>query len=267
MFSVNKRYLGAILVAPFLVFLYIGGIYLKILTLILSMIGLYEFYSAVNTKDTHIFDVLGYVFCIIYYLGLRNTFKIDLLVYEIAALALISFCITVINNKFNFLDVSTTVLGFIYVPIFLSFITLTESTKYGHVLVWVIFISSWMCDTSAYYFGRFLGKRKLCPNISPNKTIAGAIGGLLGSTVACMVYGIAIRSSVQIPLYHFVIIGLLGGILGQFGDLTASSIKRTAKIKDFGSIIPGHGGILDRFDSILFTSFLVYYYISFILGL
>ena len=191
-----------------------------------------------------------------------------MLVYEIAALTLISFCITVINNKYNFTDVSKTVLGFVYVPIFLSFITLTESTKYGHLLVWIIFISSWMCDTSAYYFGRFFGKRKLCPNVSPNKTIAGAIGGLLGSTASCMLYGIAIKNiGVEVQLYHFIIIGFLGGILGQFGDLTASSIKRTAKIKDFGNIIPGHGGILDRFDSILFTSFLVYYYISFILGL
>ena len=131
--------------------------------------------------------------------------------------------------------------------------------EYGKYLVWLVFIASWLCDTTAYYVGRMFGKTKLCPEVSPKKTVEGSIGGLLGSAISCGVFGFIIASyGVNISLIHYVIIGLICGVFCQFGDLVASSIKRYAGVKDYSNLIPGHGGILDRFDSILFSSVVVF---------
>ena len=135
----------------------------------------------------------------------------------------------------------------------------------GKYLVWLIFIGSWVSDTLAYYSGKYLGKKKLCPEVSPNKTIAGSIGGLLGATIGCGIFGIVLGKYITgVEVIHYFLIGALCGIMGQFGDLVASSIKRNVGLKDYGNLIPGHGGILDRFDSILFNGVVVFYYITFI---
>jgi len=174
----------------------------------------------------------------------------------------------VINLKYTFIDASITLLGFLYVGILFSFIPLVNIKASGSFLVWLIFIGSWGADTLAYYSGKYLGKKKLCPEVSPKKTIAGAIGGLLGSTIGCGVFGIVVSSYVpEVQIIHFFLIGALCGIMGQFGDLVASSIKRYVGIKDYSNLIPGHGGILDRFDSILFNSAVVFYYLTFIIGI
>jgi phosphatidate cytidylyltransferase len=125
-----------------------------------------------------------------------------------------------------------------------------------------MFILIWTNDTFAYIVGKSIGKHKLFERISPKKTIEGALGGILGSVLVSIIY-----SYYFIPKYviHFAIIGLIGSILGQIGDLVASMFKRYCEIKDYGKIMPGHGGILDRFDSILFTAPLVYYYVTFML--
>ena len=125
-----------------------------------------------------------------------------------------------------------------------------------------------MTDTTAYYAGKFLGKHKLCPRVSPKKTIEGSIGGLLGATIFCGLLGVVTTHYINsIPLYHFFIIGALCGVFSQFGDLVASTVKRYVDIKDYGNLIPGHGGILDRFDSILFSGVVVFYYLTFIIGI
>ena len=166
------------------------------------------------------------------------------------------------------MDVSVTFLGFVYVVILFSFIPLVNSKIHGEYLVWLIFIGAWLSDTAAYYFGKYLGKHKLCPKVSPKKTIEGAIGGFLGGTLGCGIFGIVVSSYVpEVSVIHFFLIGALCGIMGQFGDLVASSIKRYVGLKDYSNLIPGHGGILDRFDSILFNAVVVFYYLTFILGI
>jgi phosphatidate cytidylyltransferase len=128
-----------------------------------------------------------------------------------------------------------------------------------------VFIISWFCDTFAYYAGRFFGKRKLCPEVSPKKTVEGSIGGVLGGTVGVILWWI-ITPVKGISWYEPIILGMVGTAVSQIGDLVASSIKRHVGIKDYGKIMPGHGGILDRFDSILYTAPLVYYYITMFMG-
>ena len=194
--------------------------------------------------------------------------NVDYLVYILGILAFISLIIPIINLNYNFSDVSVTILGFVYVGVFFSFIPLINSMEYGKYLVWLVFISSWLCDTTAYYTGRMFGKTKLCPEVSPKKTVEGSIGGLLGSAISCGIFGFAIASyGVNISLIHYIIIGLICGVFCQFGDLVASSIKRYAGVKDYSNLIPGHGGILDRFDIILFSSVVVFFYLRLILGM
>jgi phosphatidate cytidylyltransferase len=117
----------------------------------------------------------------------------------------------------------------------------------------------------AYYTGRLFGKHKLIERVSPKKTIEGAVGGLAGGALGSFALGLAVQNVTGIAPVHFLVMGFLGAILGQIGDLAASSIKRYTGEKDFPKIIPGHGGVLDRFDSIIFVSLLVFLYSSYIL--
>lgn len=124
----------------------------------------------------------------------------------------------------------------------------------GKIYVWLIFIIAFATDTCAYFAGYAFGKHKLIPKVSPKKTIEGSIGGILGSTLICLAFGYYFN----IDLKVIVILGFLGSIVAQVGDLFASSIKRYVGIKDYGKLIPGHGGILDRFDSVILVAPFVY---------
>lgn len=263
--KINSRYLGAVIIAPTLVFIFLGGLPLKIFTLLLSIVGMYEFYKAVKKSDYRTIDIVGYFLLICYYIFNNNFNLLSLLIIFVSFILLL---MPIINEKYNFIGVSLTLLGFIYVGVFFSFIYLVANKTNGNYYVWLIFMGSWVTDTFAYYAGRLFGKTKLCPKISPKKTIEGSIGGLLGSTLVCGIFGIVISNYISVfPIYHFFIIGALCGIFSQFGDLVASSIKRFVDIKDYGNLIPGHGGILDRFDSILFSGIIVFYYLTFIIGI
>lgn len=259
---INKRYIGAAIIAPFIIFIFLGGIYLKLFTIALSIGGLYEFYKTVKVKGYKPISWAGYLLLIIYYL-LNNDFEKMMILLVVASILLL--CIPVLDTKINFIDISLTIFGFIYVGIFLSFIYLVNIKTQGNYLVWLIFLASWLCDTFAYYTGKYLGKRKLCPSVSPNKTIAGSIGGLLGSAIALTIYGLFLGNKIpHITLGHYTLLGLLCGVFCQFGDLIASSIKRYVGIKDYSNLIPGHGGILDRFDSIIFAAAIVYIYLTYV---
>ncbi|MBB6622969.1 phosphatidate cytidylyltransferase [Clostridium gasigenes] len=261
----DNRYLGALMIAPFIIFILLGGPYLKGFTIVLSAFGLYEFYNALKQKEFNPISIVGYILLIIFYIT-NNNFETLMFLVIIATFVLL--CMPIMDQKYTFIDVAITLLGFIYVVVLFSFIPLVNNKVGGAYLVWLIFIGSWLADTSAYYAGKYLGKRKLCPKVSPKKTIEGSIGGFFGSTIGCGVFGIIISSFVpQIAIIHYFLIGALCGVMGQFGDLVASSVKRYVGIKDYSNLIPGHGGILDRFDSILFNATVVFYYLTFIVGI
>ena len=128
--------------------------------------------------------------------------------------------------------------------------------------VWVIFISSWISDTCAYCVGMLFGKHKLAPILSPKKSIEGSIGGIAGSALVGALFGYFIVEQViteQQVTWIFALIGAIGSVVSQIGDLAASAIKRNYEIKDYGNLIPGHGGIMDRFDSVLVTAPMIYF--------
>ena len=169
--------------------------------------------------------------------------------------------------KYNANQAMAAVFSFLYAPVLLSFVYQTRMAPQGIYTVWMILISSWGCDTCAYCVGMLLGKHKLVPVLSPKKTIEGAVGGvagaaLLGYLFAC-VYGSRMLE-VGNPRVACGIACAIAAVISQVGDLAASAIKRNHDIKDYGHLIPGHGGILDRFDSMLFTAPAIYFAVTFL---
>jgi len=151
----------------------------------------------------------------------------------------------------------------IYAPVMLSFIWLIREWHGGFYLVWLVFISSWISDTCAYLVGRTFGKHKLAPVLSPKKSVEGSIGGIFGAALIGFLYGFVLQKTNTLNLpyqaLYFALIGGVGSVLSQLGDLAASGIKRDHDIKDYGKLIPGHGGIMDRFDSVIVTAPLIYF--------
>jgi len=139
---------------------------------------------------------------------------------------------------------------------------MVDGIDHHRILIYLIFISAFGSDICAYFTGFAIGKHKLCPHLSPKKTIEGAVGGVVGAALLCLLFARIFASKYML---HSFIIGVIGAILSQCGDLTASAFKRKMGIKDYGNLIPGHGGIMDRVDSILFTAPVVYHYITLVL--
>ncbi len=139
-----------------------------------------------------------------------------------------------------------------------DFVTPVGEFSAGEAYIWLALISTWVSDTAAYGVGTLVGQHKLCPRISPGKTVEGAIGGLIACTAVTGLLG----GWINIPLPNAITMGLFIGGAAQLGDLTESLLKRFAGVKDSGNLLPGHGGILDRFDSIIFVIPVIYYYIQ-----
>ena len=159
--------------------------------------------------------------------------------------------------KYKISDITIVLLGLLYTGVMMSYVYKVRMTPDGRLTVWLIYLCSWGCDTCAYIFGVMFGKHKMAPVLSPKKTVEGAVGGVFGSCLIGFLYALYIGDRVRMSLdlrLVFVLVCLFGSLLSMVGDLTASAIKREKNIKDFGYIIPGHGGILDRFDSIIFTA-------------
>jgi len=144
----------------------------------------------------------------------------------------------------------------------LSYIYQVRILEDGALLVWLIFIGAWGSDTCAYCVGILIGKHKIAPKLSPKKSVEGCIGGILGASLMGFIYATIFQNHITgivNPQVVFAIIGAASSVISQIGDMAASAIKRNHDIKDYGDLIPGHGGILDRFDSIIFTAPVVYY--------
>ena len=151
--------------------------------------------------------------------------------------------------------------GVFYVAVMLSYIYQTRILPGGVFQVWLVFICAWGCDTCAYCVGMLIGKHKMAPKLSPKKSVEGGIGGIVGAALIAVLYALAINhwGNAGVSVASFAMIGAAGGAISQIGDLAASAIKRNHDIKDYGKLIPGHGGILDRFDSIIFTAPIIFY--------
>jgi phosphatidate cytidylyltransferase len=257
-----KRIISALVGAPLIaLFLIVEGNYLYLFAGILSLVGMYEYYRAIKATGVKTIDFIGYVFCIAFYILQLAYPKVEIFSKLAAIMLILLFTYEIFTHRSSVNGIVHTLFGFIYVSFLLAHIIFINNLENGAVLIWLPFLTAWFTDTAAYFTGITIGKHKLSPTISPKKTIEGAVGGIVGSILLTTIFGIIIRNyNSSIAIHNFILIGLLCGIFSQLGDLAASYIKRHTKLKDFGNLIPGHGGILDRFDSILFTTPVVYYY-------
>lgn len=162
------------------------------------------------------------------------------------------------ESTFDIMSVVKIVFGIMYIPFLMSHFILLRNLEQGVLWVFFVLVMAIVGDITALYVGRYLGKRKLIPLISPGKTIEGTIGLVLGSTLACLVF--AYFFFPEISLLKIGVLALSGSIIGQFGDLSESAIKRSFGLKDASSLLPGHGGLLDRMDCLIFIAPFVYYY-------
>ncbi len=219
-------------------------------------------------------EIMGFVciFCYYLMLALMECRNAAVLTPVLAAIvfSFVGFMFVYVFSfpKFKANQMMTTFFSFVYAPVLLSFLYLTRSMETGIYIVWMILISSWGCDTCAYCVGMLIGKHKLAPKLSPKKSVEGAIGGIVGAALLGALYGyFVVEKAVPDQRISFTLaaIGAAGAVVSQVGDLAASGIKRDHDIKDYGKLIPGHGGIMDRFDSVIFTAPMIYFLALFLL--
>lgn len=250
----KKRFVSAMIMLPLLILLIVRGIPLYVGGAILMLIALHEFYTAFENIDYRPIKLLGYAYAIFVFVANLRGFKTEAYSFALFVVFIISI-LYVLAQKSDVIDVCLTFCGIFYICMCFNYIIMTvNNINNGEIFVWLIFIIAFATDIFAYFVGKKFGKNKLIPNVSPNKTIEGSLGGIAASVIFSVIFGIAFR----LPIMVMILVSLLGSVVAQIGDLTASSIKRYTGIKDFGKIIPGHGGVLDRFDSVLLVAPYVY---------
>ncbi len=230
---------------------------------ILMVIGLIEFYKSFEGFDMK-FGAIGIIFSIIYLVSIISDLNSRLGPYIFFFLLSLIFYSIIFYKKDNIKNATITFISFFYVSYMLSFILLIVNlSSYGSILVGLVFVIAWSADTFACLVGRRFGKHQLAPIVSPKKSVEGFVAGIVGSSMFSYLYGLVVLNFTNVNINNFIIIcvvaGAIGSIVSQFGDLTASLIKRFNNVKDFGKLIPGHGGVLDRFDSIILTAPFIYY--------
>lgn len=243
-----------------------GDLLLAAVLLFLSLIAYRELMKACKLageeKKWSGLEAIGYAGLIIYYLLMVFTEdRAYLFLALIMILMAFMFLYVLTFPKYRAEQIMCAFFNVVYAPVMLSFIYLVRSLPYGGCSVWMIFISSWICDTCAYVVGMLIGKHKLSPKLSPKKSVEGAIGGIVGSALVGALYGYFVVEPIikeQQVTWAFVVISAVGAVVSQIGDLAASAIKRNHEIKDYGKLIPGHGGVMDRFDSVIFTAPMIY---------
>ncbi len=239
---------------------------LLITTLIFSLIGYVELTKSIKINKEHkkssSLQVIGILGIFAYYVAIYYA------AYAYAIFALIMTLILTMGvyvvrfPKYHSAQIMGSFFCFIYSPVMLSFLYLTRELDQGMYIVWLIFISSWISDTFAYIVGMLFGSHRLAPNLSPKKSVEGAVGGMAASALFGALYAWFIVSKVidmNGIVWIFAMIGGIGSIVSQIGDLFASGVKRNYEIKDYGKCIPGHGGIMDRFDSLIFVAPIIFF--------
>ncbi len=269
----KDRLIVGILGAIFAIALLLFGneLLIGIIISVIALVGLTEMYNALGFFKNNIpLAVIGYIASVVLLFitapgGLYGFYLLmgfTPLVFAFITVLLIYMIIT--HEKTSFSDVSKCFFSTLYVIFFFIHLILISKHTDGKFLIWIPIIIAWLSDTMAYTFGKLFGKHKLIPTVSPKKTVEGAIGGVFGGVVFMLIYGVvcAVGFSKDIKWIALIMLGITGAILSQFGDLAASWIKREHGIKDYGNLLPGHGGVMDRFDSVLVVAPFVFYYIQ-----
>ncbi|MBQ9961727.1 MAG: phosphatidate cytidylyltransferase [Firmicutes bacterium] len=254
----KTRIISGLLMAPLLVIVVLGGWFLWAAALLIALVACKEFFKGFEASGTKPSFAIGYT-------AIAALFLTNLAPEEVRTKILLPlwFFLVVVAcmvygfkvNERKLEDMTSTALGIMYTGFLPYHIVLIDHSGYG-AIIWLVFLAAFGTDIMAYFTGMALGKHKLCPNLSPKKSVEGAVGGVAGSVILCAIFAWIVDPG---QLVLCLAIGFFGSIVAQLGDLSASAFKRQMGIKDYGNLIPGHGGILDRFDSVFFTGPMVYY--------
>lgn len=258
----GTRLISSIILAAVIITLGLfGGLPWLLAIAVISVIGMNELYKIFKIEKTGM-AILAYILAAVYeaMIWFTGVSLIPAFIFLALLALLVLFVFTYPRYKVK--DVMVVLFGLVYVTIMLSFMFLVRVLEGGSYLVWLIFVSAFGNDTMAYCTGLLLGKHKLCPVLSPKKSIEGFIGGIVFAGIFGAIYGLIFGSHLTLfnaPWLSCGILCLVAGAISVVGDLAASGIKRDYGIKDYGNLIPGHGGILDRFDSIIITAPIVFF--------
>lgn len=251
---------GIVLLIVIFVTILTGGNVLLLFLGAISLIGQYELYLTVKLEKS-VPAIISYLATVGYEILLGTQMQEHILIFSMIYLVILLGSYVALYPKLVTEQIGIIFLGFFYVTVLMSYIYQIRIMPSGIYTVWLIFIAAWGSDTCAYCVGMLFGKHKLPSKLSPKKTIEGCAGGVIGAGLLGFLYAIIFKSKltgIENSQLIYAVMGCVGSIIAQFGDLCASAIKRNHDIKDYGKLIPGHGGILDRFDSILFTAPVVY---------
>lgn len=252
---------GIVLVLLALVLIITGHEVLLFATLAISCIGMYELYRVFQMEKS-LLAAIGYLAAIVFYCNLQWNFLPDLMMLIMGFLILLMFVFVFAYPKYRTDQIMAVFFGFFYVAVMLSFVYQIRMLERGVYLAFLVFLCSWGCDTCAYCVGMLIGKHKMSPKLSPKKSVEGAVGGVAGAALLTALYCFVFRSQMCLggaEIGILAVIAAIAGLISMVGDLTASAIKRNYDIKDYGHLIPGHGGILDRFDSMIITAPIIYF--------
>lgn len=260
-----KRTITGVITLPVLaiILIFSNTIIMDIFTAIIACISMYEYFHCFkSTNKANPSQYLGYIYCIL----IAFTHFVDERLLTSILIAIIPVSLVVLfaelvlsKGKKTVKDIAVTMLGICYIPLMLIYLSLVRDMELDHglngkILIWFVLIASWGSDIFAYFIGRHFGKHKLTA-VSPNKTVEGAVAGVVGAILFGILFAVLCNTIWGVGI-NYLLIGCIMAVLsivGQIGDLAASSIKRYCEIKDFSELIPGHGGMLDRIDSIIFV--------------
>ncbi len=260
-----KRTITGVITLPVLaiILIFSNTIIMDIFTAIIACISMYEYFHCFkSTNKANPSQYLGYIYCIL----IAFTHFVDERLLTSILIAIIPVSLVVLfaelvlsKGKKTVKDIAVTMLGICYIPLMLIYLSLVRDMELDHglngkILIWFVLIASWGSDIFAYFIGRHFGKHKLTA-VSPNKTVEGAVAGVVGAILFGILFAVLCNTIWGVGI-NYLLIGCIMAVLsivGQIGDLAASSIKRYCDIKDFSELIPGHGGMLDRIDSIIFV--------------
>jgi phosphatidate cytidylyltransferase len=251
-----KRLIVAAVLLPvvYLYVMYLPSRYFLFLLIFVSLLAMSEFYSMYHVAGILRYLCLFFSACILGISYISKDLLLDIIILSI--LVIMGIRLLIKKEPLSALyDISPPILGLLYIPVFLAF--QTQIRRLGPEWIIFLYASVWASDTMAYYLGKWIGKRRLYKEVSPNKTVAGAVGSFIGGVI-----GVLLLRATLVPLLtasSAVLIGIMIGSISIVGDLVESMFKRDAGIKDSGVIIPGHGGILDKIDGVLFASPVLYW--------
>ena len=232
---------------------------------IIAIISMNEYLHAVSKKSNPV-SWISYLACALISLIciIPEGMYSNIILISMAIILLTLFLQVIVTGmKTNFNDLVYTFLGIIYIAFFISAMVMLRNSENGKILIWYVLFSGWATDVFAYSIGKRFGKHKFS-QVSPKKSIEGAIAGIIGAVAVTFTYTYFINTytSVQYSYLYISLITVILSVIGQIGDFAASAIKRYVEIKDYGNLIPGHGGLLDRIDSIMFIAPFAYILLS-----